>query len=137
VWSDPGDDRLDDGPDVELSSRPPPLGGRVRQLYQSRVTTVWGAPPQRAVTRNALALGQVTVRIINMRRKSFSDQLRDAVNASGMSRYAICNAIGLNQSNMSRFMNKKGGLSMTVLDGLADLLGLDVVTRAKTKKGRG
>jgi hypothetical protein len=34
-------------------------------------------------------------------------------------------------------MAGKAGLSMTVLDRLADLLGLDVVTRAETKKGRG
>jgi transcriptional regulator with XRE-family HTH domain len=65
--------------------------------------------------------------------KSFSDQIRDAVDASGLSRYAICNAIGISQSTMSRFMHHQGGLSMTSLDRLADLLGLSVTTRYKNK----
>jgi hypothetical protein len=69
-----------------------------------------------------------------MRRKPFSAQVRDAVNASGMSRYAICNAIRLNQGAMSRFMAGKAGLSLAVLDRLADLLGLDVVTRSGANK---
>jgi transcriptional regulator with XRE-family HTH domain len=71
--------------------------------------------------------------MMNMRRKPFSAQIRDAVNASGLSRYAICNAIRLNQSTMSRFMSGKAGLSMAVLDRLAELLGLDVVMRPKPK----
>jgi transcriptional regulator with XRE-family HTH domain len=57
----------------------------------------------------------------------FSDQIREAVNASGMSRYAICKAIGLNQGAMSRFMSGKSGMSMAALDRLAELLGLRVV----------
>jgi hypothetical protein len=65
--------------------------------------------------------------------KSFSDQIRDAVDASGMSRYVICNAIGISQSTMSRFMGRQGGLSMASLDRLADLLGLAVVARSKAK----
>jgi hypothetical protein len=59
--------------------------------------------------------------------KRFSDQIRDAVNASGLSRYAICQAIEFNQGAMSRFMSGKGGLSMDVMDRLADLLGLEVM----------
>jgi hypothetical protein len=66
-----------------------------------------------------------------MGRKSFSDQIRAGVDASGMSRYAICKAIGFNQGAMSRFMAGDGGLSMAVVDRLADLLGLDVVVRPK------
>jgi hypothetical protein len=69
-----------------------------------------------------------------MRAKRFSDQFRDAVNGSGMSRYAICKAIGFNQGAMSRFMSGKGGLSTDVLDRLAALLGLTVVV--KPIKGR-
>jgi transcriptional regulator with XRE-family HTH domain len=59
--------------------------------------------------------------------RRFSDQIRHAVDASGMSRYAICAKIGLNQGAMSRFMSGKGGLSMGVLDRLAEVLGLRVV----------
>jgi transcriptional regulator with XRE-family HTH domain len=71
-----------------------------------------------------------------MEEKRFSDQIRDAVNASGMSRYAICKAIGFNQGAMSRFMAGKAGLSMEMLDLLAELLGLAVVTRPRVK-GKG
>jgi transcriptional regulator with XRE-family HTH domain len=65
--------------------------------------------------------------------QSFSDQLREAVVTSGRSRYAICNEIGVAQSTMSRFMSGKGGLSMTSLDRLADLLGLSVTKKAKKR----
>ncbi|QDV32371.1 helix-turn-helix domain-containing protein [Tautonia plasticadhaerens] len=61
--------------------------------------------------------------------RRFSDQIRDAVNASGMSRYALCKAIGLNQGAMSRFMSGKGGMSLENLDRLAELLGLSIVTK--------
>jgi transcriptional regulator with XRE-family HTH domain len=63
----------------------------------------------------------------------FSDQIRDAVNHSGMSRYAICKAIGFNQGAMSRFMSGKGGLSLDMIDRLAELLGLEVATKPKPK----
>ena len=62
-----------------------------------------------------------------MSRKRLSDQIRDAVDASGMSRYRICKTIGLNQGAMSRFMSGKGGLSLEFIDKLADLVGLWVV----------
>ncbi len=60
----------------------------------------------------------------------FSDQIREAVDASEMSRYAICKAIDLDQGTMSRFMAGKAGLSMEVLDKLADLLELTITKRS-------
>jgi transcriptional regulator with XRE-family HTH domain len=74
--------------------------------------------------------------MIHMGRKPFSDQVRDAVDASGMSRYAICKAIGLNQGAMSRFMAGNSGLSMDTLDRLAELLGLSITARPK-REGEG
>ena len=65
--------------------------------------------------------------------KTFSDQVRGAVVGSGLSRYRICKEIRITESTMSRFMNGKGGLSMASLDRLANLLGLEIVTRTKTK----
>jgi transcriptional regulator with XRE-family HTH domain len=66
----------------------------------------------------------------------FSDQIRQAVDDSGLSRYAICKLLDFDQGAFSKFMNGKGGLSMEVLDRLAEHLGLSVVVRAKgrTKK---
>jgi transcriptional regulator with XRE-family HTH domain len=64
-----------------------------------------------------------------MGNKKLSDEIRDAVNASGMSRYAIAKALGVAESTMSRFMSGKGGLSMEYIDRLAALLGLHIVVR--------
>jgi transcriptional regulator with XRE-family HTH domain len=55
-----------------------------------------------------------------------SDQIRRAVDASGISRYRICKDLGIAESTMSRFMAGLGGLSMEYLDALADLLELNL-----------
>jgi transcriptional regulator with XRE-family HTH domain len=59
-------------------------------------------------------------------RAKLSEQIRAAVDASGMSRYRICKELGIAESTMSRFMSGQGGLSMEVLDALAALLGLTI-----------
>ena len=64
-----------------------------------------------------------------MGNKKLSDEIRDAVDASGMSRYAIAKALELAESTISRFMNGKGGLSMEYIDRLAALLGLHIAVR--------
>jgi transcriptional regulator with XRE-family HTH domain len=64
-----------------------------------------------------------------MPRKPFSDEIREAIDSSGMSRYAICKATGLPQSAMSRFMSGKVGLSLASLDALAEFIGLHAVIR--------
>jgi hypothetical protein len=71
--------------------------------------------------------------MILMRRK-LSDRVRDAVDACGRSRYAVCKAIGLNQGTLSRFM-KGGGLSLDSLDRLAEFLRLDVEVKIPRRKG--
>lgn len=69
------------------------------------------------------------------KRVTLSDQVRQAVEESGMSRYAICKTLGLSQATMSRFMSGKGGLSMDYLDALADLLDLNITAvEPKTPK---
>ncbi len=69
--------------------------------------------------------------------RPFSQQIREAVEASGMSRYAICKAIGLTQGAMSRFMNGKAGLSLEMLDRLAELIGMEIRPRGKSTKTGG
>ena len=61
------------------------------------------------------------------KRVKLSDQIRRAVDESGLSRYAICKATGIDKGHMSRFMAGKGGLSMANLDALADVLRLCIV----------
>jgi transcriptional regulator with XRE-family HTH domain len=61
------------------------------------------------------------------RTAKLSDQIRRAVDASGLSRYRISKELGIAESTMSRFMSGKGGLSMDSIDALAALLGLNIV----------
>ncbi len=73
--------------------------------------------------------------------KTISQQLRNAIDASGMSRYRICKEIGLPESTMSHFMAGECGLALTTVDRLGVLLGLSIVVEAKqqakqTSKGR-
>ena len=56
----------------------------------------------------------------------FSQQIRSAIDASGRSRYRICKDLGIDQATLSRFMSGQRGLTLKVLDRLADLLGLTV-----------
>jgi plasmid maintenance system antidote protein VapI len=70
-----------------------------------------------------------------MKNSKLSDQIRNAVKSSGMSRYSICKTLGVAESTMSRFVNSKGGLSMEILDRLGELLGLHVVVRPTKKQG--
>ncbi len=65
-----------------------------------------------------------------------SEQLREAIDASGMSRYAICKAVGVDQAVMSRFMSGKGGLAQTTIDGIGELLGLRLVSDGKPAGGK-
>ena len=61
------------------------------------------------------------------KRMALSDQVREAVDSTELSRHAICNAIGLDRAVMSRFMSGKGGLSLDTLDRLAAFLHLSIV----------
>jgi len=70
-----------------------------------------------------------------MEPKKLSDEIRDAVNASGMSRYAITKTLGIAESTMSRFMNGKGGLSIDFIDRLAELLGIHIVVKPTHEHG--
>jgi len=70
------------------------------------------------------------------KRTKFSDQIRKAVKESTISRYAIYKQTGIDQAALSRFVNGKMGLSLENLDLLAEMLGLEVVSRRrKPKKG--
>lgn len=69
------------------------------------------------------------------RHAKFSDQIRQAVDASDLSRYRICKLIGISESTMSRFMSG-GWLGSENMDALADLLHLDVTNREQQSKGK-
>lgn len=57
--------------------------------------------------------------------RRFSDEIRQAVDDSSMSRYRICKTLGIAEATMSRFM-AGAGMELANIDRLADLLGLKI-----------
>jgi len=70
---------------------------------------------------------------MGQKRAKLSDQVRQAVEASGASRYALCKAIKIDQGHFSRFMAGTMGLSMSALDDLAEVLRLRIVADGPAK----
>lgn len=64
------------------------------------------------------------------KQKTMTDEVRESVEQSGMSRYAICKATGISEAAMSRFMRGQRGLTLYTLDRLAAFLDLHI------RKGR-
>jgi transcriptional regulator with XRE-family HTH domain len=69
---------------------------------------------------------------------TFSEQLHQAIESSGMSRYQISKGSGVEQSALSRFVSGQRGLTTSALDKLADFLDLRLTMAGKPieKKGR-
>ena len=67
-------------------------------------------------------------------RAKLSEQIRQAIKASGMSQYAICKRLSFSESVMSKFMRGQCGLSLDTLDKLAGLLDLHVTTGKRRRK---
>ena len=68
-------------------------------------------------------------------RASLSDELRQAIQRSGLSRYSIWQQTGIDQGSLSKFMDGERGLGLESIDKLADLLGLHICT-ADAKQSR-
>jgi len=65
------------------------------------------------------------------------DQIRRAVRASGLGNNELSRAVGIDKGAMSRFMAGKRGLSLEVLDRLAEVVKMDVVRRESASKPSG
>lgn len=63
------------------------------------------------------------------RTMKLSDQFREAIDASEMTRYRIAVKAGIGHATLSRFMNRKAGLSLGSFDRLGDILELELVAR--------
>ena len=71
------------------------------------------------------------------RRDKLTDQIRRAINESGVSRYRLWKETGIDQAVLSRFVAGKAGMTLKSLDVLADALGLRIVAdKSKRKKAR-
>lgn len=69
-------------------------------------------------------------------RLSLSDELRQAIERSDMSRYGIWQKTGIDQGSLSKFMDGERGLSIESVDKLADLLGLHICADSEKTRSR-
>lgn len=68
---------------------------------------------------------------------SLGDQIRAAIDASGLTRYRICKETGIEEASMSRFMLRKGGMTLAALERVAELLQLEVTMHGPKKSRKG
>ena len=66
--------------------------------------------------------------------KNLTDQLRQAIDDSGMTRYRIAQETGIDESTLAKFYHGTRGLSLDNLDLLCEYLGLRIVMDRKPKK---
>jgi hypothetical protein len=65
-----------------------------------------------------------------------TDQLRQAIDDSGLTRYHIAKATDIEESALAKFYNGHRGLSMDALNALGEFLQLTIhLGRKPTKKG--
>ena len=66
-----------------------------------------------------------------------TDQLRQAIDDSGLTRYQIAKATGIDESALAKFYNGHRGLSMNALNALGEFLQLTIILgRRPDKKGK-
>ncbi len=71
------------------------------------------------------------------RSKKMTDQVRQAIDDSGLTRYRIAQDTGIDESTLAKFYNGHRGLSMDALDRLGEYLGLRIVMdRKPNAKGK-
>jgi transcriptional regulator with XRE-family HTH domain len=63
-----------------------------------------------------------------------SDQIRVAVESSGVSAYRISADTGIDKAALSRFLSGERGLSLDSLDLLAGYFGMSIVLPSKSKR---
>lgn len=63
-------------------------------------------------------------------------ELRQALQKSELSRYAISKMSGIDQGQLSRFLSGQTVLGVAIAEKLADCLGMEIVLRKRKKKGK-
>jgi plasmid maintenance system antidote protein VapI len=66
--------------------------------------------------------------------KPLSEQLREAILRSGISRYRIAKDTGISEAQLSRFINRVCGLGQDASDQIGKYLGLRLVGPEQTTK---
>ena len=69
--------------------------------------------------------------------KSLTEQLRQAIDGCGLTRYQIAKATGIDESALAKFYNGTRGLSMDGLNALGEFLQLKITLGRKPEtKGK-
>jgi hypothetical protein len=68
------------------------------------------------------------------RSRLMTDQLRQAIDDSGLTRYQIAKGTGIDESALAKFYNGHRGLSMQALNALGEYLGLTIIMRRRPNK---
>ena len=68
------------------------------------------------------------------RSKKMTDQVRQAMDDSGLTRYRIARDTGIDESTLAKFYHGTRGLSLDNLDLLCEYLSLRIVMDRKPKK---
>ena len=69
--------------------------------------------------------------------KKLTDQLRQAIDDSSLTRYQIAKETGIDESALAKFYNGHRGLSMEALNALGECLQLTInLGRKPNKKGK-
>lgn len=69
--------------------------------------------------------------------KKLTDQMRQAIDDSGLTRYQIAKETRINESALAKFYNGQRGLSMEALNALGEYLQLKITLRRKpSNKGK-
>jgi len=63
--------------------------------------------------------------------KKLSDQIREAIKKSGMSRYRLSCESGVDQAHLSRFVHGTARLGLDALDRIGLVLGLRIIVERK------
>ena len=72
-----------------------------------------------------------------IRHKKLTDQLRQAIDDCGLTRYEIAKQTGIDESALAKFYNGRRGLSMEALNALGEFLQLKITLgRKPDKKGK-
>jgi len=76
-------------------------------------------------------------RMAKKRPKKLTDQLRQAIDDCGLTRYEIAKQTGIDESALAKFFNGHRGLSMEALNALGEFLQLTInLGRKPEKKGK-
>ena len=75
--------------------------------------------------------------MVKKRPTLLTDQLRQAIDDSGLTRYQIAKATGIDESALAKFYNGHRGLSMEALNALGAFLQLTITLGRKPSPKKG